>query len=100
MRRRAASQAVGSRSRRKETAIRMDGLRGDLKFAISSLRRSPAVAAAIVLCLSFDIGASTTVFSWMEGLVLRPLPAVKDVDRLVTIRWAAGSSGLAVSYPH
>ena len=77
----------------------MDGLRGDLKFAVSSLRRSPAVAAAIVLCLSFGIGASTTVFSWMEGLVLRPLPAVKDVDRLVTIRWAAGSSGLAVSYP-
>jgi predicted permease len=58
----------------------------DIAFGFRQLRRAPALTAGVVLCLAFGIGASATVFSWMEGLVLRPLPAVRDVDHLITIR--------------
>ena len=58
----------------------------DLVFGARQFKRSPALAAGIVLSLGFGIGASGTVFSWMEGTVLRPLPAVHDVDRLITVR--------------
>jgi predicted permease len=61
-------------------------LRRDLVFAVRQLRRAPVFAAGVVLCLGFGIGSSATVFSWMEGLVLRPLPAVPEIERLVTIR--------------
>jgi predicted permease len=77
----------------------MEVLRADLRHALRVVRGAPAFSSAVILCLAFGIGASTTVFSWMEGLVLRPLPAVHDVERLVTIRWDAPPTGLVVSYP-
>src|SRR5215211_2112399 len=64
----------------------LDTLGRDVSFALRQLRRSPSFTAGVVLVLGFGIGSSATVFSWMEALVLRPLPAVRDVERLVTIR--------------
>jgi len=46
----------------------------DLVFGARQFKRSPALTAGIILSLGFGIGASGTVFSWMEGTVLRPLP--------------------------
>jgi macrolide transport system ATP-binding/permease protein len=75
---------------RRESEIRarewFGELRRDFVFALRQLRRSPGFAAGVILCLGFGIGSSATVFSWMEGLILRPLPAVPDAERLVTIR--------------
>ena len=70
----------------------------DLVFGARQFRRSPALTAGVILSLGFGIGASGTVFSWMEGTVLRPLPAVHDVDRLITVRPEL-RNGFSISAP-
>ena len=58
----------------------------DVGFAIRQAKRAPILSLGIVLSLGFGIGASGTVYSWMQGILLHPLPAVRDVDRLITVR--------------
>jgi predicted permease len=38
-----------------------------------------------ILCLTLGIGANTAVFSWIEGILFRPYPAVAHQERLVAI---------------
>jgi len=65
-------------------AVFLDSLRQDLKFAVRSLRRSPAFALVAVLTLALVIGASTAIFSALYGLVFRRLP-YGDPGRLVML---------------
>ena len=46
----------------------------DLRFGLRLLRRSPGFALLAICCLTFGIGATTTAFSWIEGILLRPFP--------------------------
>jgi predicted permease len=72
----------------------------DLRYAIRSLRRSPGYTLVAVLTLGLGIGANTTVFSWMEGLVLQPLPLVRDPSRLVSVSFLSrGEPSGMMSYP-
>src|SRR5690242_17022415 len=66
---------------------------GDLRQAWRSILRTPIVAAVVVGSLGIGIGVNTTVFSWIQGVVLRPLPGVPDATRfhLVETRSEAGS---------
>lgn len=50
----------------------------DLRLALRMLWRSPGFSALAVLCLTLGIGATTSVFSWIEGILLRPFPLVQD----------------------
>ena len=49
------------------------------------LRRSPGFSLLAILCLTLGIGANAAVFSWIEGILLRPYPLVADQDRLFAV---------------
>jgi predicted permease len=74
---------------------------GDLRFALRTIVRAPGFTFIIVLCLSLGVGANTAVFSWIEGVLLRPFPAVSGQDRLMVIGGTAQgvSRATAVSWP-
>jgi predicted permease len=56
----------------------------DLKFALRQLRNSLGFAVTAILMLAFAIGATTAIFSIVEGVLLRPLP-FPDSNRLMVL---------------
>src|SRR5436190_19301562 len=62
----------------------MDTLLQDLKYAVRTLRRTPAFTLAAVACLALGIGANTAIFSVIDGVLLRPLP-FRDPGSLVMV---------------
>jgi putative ABC transport system permease protein len=56
----------------------------DVQYACRLLRRQPAYAAIATLTIGLGIGATTTLFSIVYGVLLRPLPW-PDADRLVRV---------------
>jgi putative ABC transport system permease protein len=54
----------------------------DVAYALRMFRRAPAFTATLVLVLGLGIGATTAVFTLVDGLILRDLP-VRSPDRLV-----------------
>src|SRR5689334_14274359 len=58
----------------------------DLRIGLRVLRRSPGFTLLAVLCLTLGIASTTAVFSWVEGILLRPFPKVARV-RIACSRW-------------
>ena len=71
----------------------------DLRFGLRMLRRDPGFSILAILCLTLGIGANAAVFSWIEGILFRPYPAVAHQERLLalagTARSEAGNTGLS-----
>lgn len=79
----------------------MDTVRLDLAYALRAWRRQPGTTAAAILALALGIGANSTVFSFVSGVLLRPLPYA-DPDRLVMVwqdRSATGGPAREVFSP-
>ena len=56
----------------------------DLKYSARTLRKHPGFAAVVVITLALGIGANTAIFSFVNAVILNPLP-FPDSDRLVVI---------------
>src|SRR5215213_7204241 len=63
----------------------METLIKDLRYGIRSLARRPGFTAIAVLTLALGIGASTAIFSVVDGVLLRSLP-YPDSDQIVQLR--------------
>ncbi|MBV9074882.1 MAG: ABC transporter permease, partial [Acidobacteria bacterium] len=63
----------------------MDAFLNDLKSAVRMLRKNPAFALVAVLTVGIGIGASTTVFSWIQAVLVNTLPGAGDPGRVVAI---------------
>jgi putative ABC transport system permease protein len=75
-------------------------LGADVRVALRSLLRRPGFAAIVVLTLGLGIGATTTIFSVVDAVVLRSLP-YEGADRLVALgntfpgrEWSEEAAGL------
>ena len=66
----------------------------DLGFAIRTLVRNPGFSVAIIVTLALGIGANTGMFSFVYGILLRPLPYERP-DRLVLVEADRDVSGVS-----
>jgi hypothetical protein len=73
----------------------------DLRFGLRMLGRSPGFSILAILCLTLGIGANAAVFSWVEGILFRPYPAVRHQERLLALAGTErGETGAtALSWP-
>ena len=66
----------------------------DLRFGFRQLRRNPVFAIAGILMLGIGIGANTAIFTFVNSVLLRPLP-YPDSNRLTAILSELGNSSRA-----
>ena len=76
-------------------------LLNELKFALRSLSRAKGLSATVIVTLALGIGANTSIFSVVRGVLLRPL-VNREEGRLIYIRQSApgiGTENTAFSVP-
>ena len=71
----------------------LEALVRDLRLALRTLWKSPGFTLVAVLTMSLGIGICSFLFSFLNGLVLQPLPGARDPGRLVSLQ-------APVPYPH
>lgn len=78
----------------------------DIRYAFRALRQSPGFAVTAIVSIALAIGANSAIFSFVDGLIFRPLP-VSDAGGVVSLRSISPSSsatslaetGTGISYP-
>jgi putative ABC transport system permease protein len=88
-RRRAAATFGGARQTREaaldvSAVAALESVWRDVRYAVRSLRKRPVFTTAVVATLALGIGATTTVFTLLNAVLLRPLP-FEDPGQLVAI---------------
>ena len=69
----------------------MQTIARDLRYALRGFRRSPGVTAVVLLTLALGIGVNTAIFSFVDAILLKPLP-YPNANRIVGI-WERRPSG-------
>jgi len=67
----------------------------ELRHAWRAIRKMPVVAAVIVASLAIGIGVNAAIFSWVQAVILQPLPGVPDAGRIYDVEPRAETG----SYP-
>jgi len=70
----------------------------DVRYAVRQLRQSPGFTFTAIVTLALGVGANTTVFSMINGLLLRPL-AVPESNRLVVLGMDGDGPQRGYSFP-
>src|SRR4051812_45030443 len=71
----------------------------DFRHAVRILRQAPGFTLLVVVVLAIGIGATTSIFSIVDGVLLKPLP-FRDPDRLIAIQSAIrGGDDVTASVP-
>lgn len=79
---------------------RADAFMRELRHTVRSLKRAPLFAVTVVVTLGIAIGGATALFTIIKGSLLRPLPAVAEPDRLISVEPVRGGAILYdFSYP-
>ena len=73
-----------ARERMPSSGAALEQVVQDIRFGLRLLRREPGFAATTVLTLTLAIGATTTIFSVVDAVLLQP-PPFSEPDRLVTL---------------
>lgn len=62
----------------------MEQIAGDVRYGIRQLRTSPGFTTAAILMLALGIGATTAIFSFVDAVLLKPLP-FPHAERIVNV---------------
>jgi putative ABC transport system permease protein len=89
----------GEETRRQTGLALLDDVEQDVRYAVRAFRRSPGFTLAATLTLALGIGATTAIFSIVDGVLVRGLP-YRDADRVVNIYETSDNGGFRLpSYP-
>jgi predicted permease len=72
----------------------------DFRLALRVLRNSPGFVAVAVITLGLGIAANTTVFGWIDTVLLRPLPGVRDAQQLAALEGVAPDGARLGQFQH
>ncbi len=64
----------------------LEQLGRDVRYALRQLRKSPGFTITATAMLAVAICANSTVFSWIDGTMLRPVPGARDTGDLVSLQ--------------
>jgi predicted permease len=64
----------------------LEQLGRDVRYALRQLRKSPGFTITATAMLAVAICANSTVFSWIDGTMLRPIPGARDAGELVSLQ--------------
>jgi predicted permease len=78
----------------------VEDLLHDVKHGLRMMARNPGFTIVVVLTLALGIGTSTTAFTWIDTVLLRPLGGVSEPERLVNLSSVTPGGDLVPnSYP-